>query len=96
MSDAEFYRGLARHCRALLRVTGNPELLAQLRAWAVECDPKADRVRLRSASRSCPRYSSPRHEKTHLLRGRLSECPIPGTSVTRRPEAAAVARDLRF
>lgn len=44
MPEAAFFRGLARQCRTLLKVTGNPELLAQLETWVVECDRRADRA----------------------------------------------------
>jgi hypothetical protein len=44
MIDRAFYRQLARHCRSLLQVERNPELLAQLETWALECDRRADRA----------------------------------------------------
>jgi hypothetical protein len=43
MVHPDVYRQMARQCRALLRVTRNPELIAQLETWAVECDRRADR-----------------------------------------------------
>ena len=44
MMDPGFYRQLARHCRVLLKVARNTDLLAQLETWALECDRRADRA----------------------------------------------------
>src|SRR5215469_2519461 len=44
MVNPDFYRQIAGHCRTLLRATRNPELIAQLETWAVECDRRADRA----------------------------------------------------
>jgi hypothetical protein len=60
MVDLVFYRQLARHCRALLKVARNPELLAQLETWALECDRQADRA-LRTRPSDDIREQSRRH-----------------------------------
>ena len=44
MPNADLYRQIAGQCRALLKGTRNPDLLAQLETWAVECDRRADRA----------------------------------------------------
>lgn len=60
MIDPAFYRQLARHCRALLKVARNPELLAQLETWALECDRRADRA-LRTRPSDDIREQAKRH-----------------------------------
>lgn len=62
MRDAGFYRGLARQCRALLKDAHNPELLGQLKAWALECDRQADRA-LRECSGEDIRQQARRYEQ---------------------------------
>jgi hypothetical protein len=46
MPDATHHREIARCCRKLLKEaagTATPELLHQLKEWALECDESADR-----------------------------------------------------
>lgn len=42
--NPDFYRRVAQRCRAHLEVTRDPEVIAQLETWAVECDRRADRA----------------------------------------------------
>src|SRR5215472_18619403 len=62
MPNADFYRQIARTCRDLLKITTKPELLAQLKTWAVECDRKADRALQRKPSGEL-REQARRHEQ---------------------------------
>jgi hypothetical protein len=52
MPDAEFFRDKARRCRELLRVAIKPEVIEQLRRWAIEFDEEADAVEARDRSPS--------------------------------------------
>jgi hypothetical protein len=54
MPDAEFFRDKARRCRELLRVAIKPEVIEQLRRWAIEFDEEADAVEARDRSPSRP------------------------------------------
>jgi hypothetical protein len=62
MGDHSFFRQIARQCRGLLKKTRNPELFAQLRKWALECDRKADRA-LRTQPSEDMREQARRHER---------------------------------
>jgi hypothetical protein len=62
MPNANFSRRIARQCRALLKVTRKPDLLAQLETWAVECDRGADRALQRKPGGEM-REQARRHEQ---------------------------------
>jgi hypothetical protein len=42
MQDANHLRDLARHCRALSKAAMEPEVIEQLRVWAVDFADEAD------------------------------------------------------
>jgi hypothetical protein len=42
MQDANYLRALARHCRALSKTAMEPEVIEQLRVWAVDFADEAD------------------------------------------------------
>jgi hypothetical protein len=44
MQDANHLRDLARHCRALSKTVIEPEVVEQLRVWAVDFADEADQV----------------------------------------------------
>ena len=43
MQDVNYLRDLARHCRALLKTAKEPEVIDQLRVWAVDFADEAER-----------------------------------------------------
>jgi hypothetical protein len=47
MKYAEHFRKLARRCRILARTAGDPELVDQMRIWAVDFADEADKVERR-------------------------------------------------
>ena len=51
MHDPKFLRDQARRCRALMRSTVEPDVIDQLRVWAVELAEEADEVERRADER---------------------------------------------
>jgi hypothetical protein len=51
MKYAEHFRKLARRCRILARTAGDPELVDQMRIWAVDFADEADKVERRAVER---------------------------------------------
>ena len=51
MSDANSLREQAKRCRTLSKITLEPEVIEQLRLWAVELTEEADHAEWRRAER---------------------------------------------
>jgi hypothetical protein len=51
MQDVNYLRDLARHCRALLKTAKEPEVIDQLRVWAVDFADEADDAERRAGER---------------------------------------------
>ncbi len=50
MSEAEYFRDKARRCRELLALALKPEVIEQLRLWAIEFDEQADSAEKKRAT----------------------------------------------
>jgi hypothetical protein len=48
MDNGAYFREKAQLCRNLLKVATDPEVIAQLKEWAVEFDREADRADTRA------------------------------------------------
>jgi hypothetical protein len=51
MKHAEYFRQFARLCRILSKTSGDPELVDQMRVWAVDFADEADKVERRVVER---------------------------------------------
>jgi hypothetical protein len=51
MHDPKFLRDRARRCRALMRSTVEPDVIEQLRVWAIDLTEEADEVERRADER---------------------------------------------
>jgi hypothetical protein len=51
MKYAENFRKLARRCRVLSKTAADPELVDQMRLWAVDFADEADKVERRAVDR---------------------------------------------
>jgi hypothetical protein len=51
MKYEEYFRKLARRCRALSKTAVDPELVDQMRLWAVDFADEADKVERRAVER---------------------------------------------
>jgi hypothetical protein len=51
MHDAQSLREQAKRCRTLSKITTEPEVIEQLRVWAVELAEKAEQAEWRAAER---------------------------------------------
>jgi hypothetical protein len=60
MKYAEYFRKLARRCRILSKTAGDPELVDQMRVWAVDFADEADKVERRAVERDRYLMNRPR------------------------------------
>ena len=51
MHDPKFLRDQARRCRTLMKSTVEPDVIDQLRVWAIELAEEADEVERRADER---------------------------------------------
>jgi hypothetical protein len=54
MKNADYFREQARRCRALSKAVIEPEVIEQLRVWAVELADEADEAERRAVERGEP------------------------------------------
>jgi hypothetical protein len=82
MDNPKMLRGQARRCRALMKTVMEPEVIEQLRLWAVELAEEADDVERASGGFA----AHPRHVKgAPRTRGRsVRAAPAPGVAPLRR------------
>jgi hypothetical protein len=77
MKYAENFRKLARRCRVLSKTAADPELVDQMRLWAVDFADEADKVERRGVERD--RYLVARSvrssgsQRTAEIRGRRKQ-----------------------
>jgi hypothetical protein len=51
MNYAEYFRKLARRCRVLSKTAVDPELIDQMRVWAIDFADEADKMERRAVTR---------------------------------------------
>ena len=68
MKYAEYFRKLALRCRALSRTADDPELVDQMRIWAVDFADEADEAERRAVERERVGQRLPWHRRWRVRR----------------------------